>query len=355
MKQFDIKRFLTLACACAVMLVCALGITSCKTEKATVESIAVFVPGVVSGSPVYEMLVNGAEKAVADFNAKNHADGKNAVKCTIIEAGTNQSEWSGKLTALASSGEYTMILSSNPSLPDLVAPLTAQFPDVKFILMDAFLEGNSSVATVCYNQREQAFMAGYAAATVSASGMEYANAAHKIALVAAQEYPVMNDIIFPSYIEGARAAVPDTEVEFVVVGNWYDASKGMELADALYASGTDVILPIAGGASQGVISSAQKAGFYIAWFDDNGYSKAPGYVISSTTMAQDKMSYEMTTKYLEKTVKYGTAETVGIKEGYIAFVEDDPVYISSVPDDVRATIAKEYALIKNGDLLLPSP
>ena len=137
MKQFDIKQFLAFACAFVVLFGCTLGITSCKTEKAAAESIAVFVPGVVSGSPVYEMLVSGAEKAVADFNAKNHADGKNAVKCTVIEAGTNQSEWSGKLTALASSGEYTMILSSNPSLPDLVSPLTAQFPNVKFILMDA--------------------------------------------------------------------------------------------------------------------------------------------------------------------------------------------------------------------------
>ncbi len=355
MKQFDIKHLLTTLSACAALVVCTLSFTACKTEKATVESIAVFVPGVVSGSPVYEMLVSGAENAVADFNAKNHADGKNAVKCTIIEAGTNQSEWSSKLTALASSGEYTMILSSNPSLPDLVAPLTTQFPNVKFVLMDAYLEGNASVATVRYNQREQAFMAGYAAALVSASKMEYANEAHKIALVAAQEYPVMNNIILPSYIEGAKAAVLDTEVEFVVVGNWYDASKGMELSEALYNAGVDVILPIAGGASQGVISAAEKFGFYIAWFDDNGFAKAPGYVISSTTMAQDKMSYEMMTKYLDKSIKFGTAETVGIKEGYISFIEDDSLYISSVPDEVRAVTSKEYALIKNGELLLPSP
>ena len=67
------------------------------------------------------------------------------------------------------------------------------------------------------------------------------------------------------------------------------------------------------------------------------------------------MSYEMMTKYLDKSIKFGTAETVGIKEGYISFIEDDPLYISSVPDEVRAVTSKEYALIKNGELLLPSP
>ncbi|MCR4939546.1 MAG: BMP family ABC transporter substrate-binding protein [Treponemataceae bacterium] len=356
MNKFDIKQKSVLKALCFVLAASMLLFSACDAKKTdSAESIAVFVPGIVSGSPVYEMLVSGAENAVSDYNKKNKLDEKNSVKCTIIEAGTNQSEWSGKITALASSGEYSMILSSNPSLPDLVAPLTSQFPDVKFVLMDAFLEGNSSVAAVRYNQREQAFMAGYAAALVSASDMEYANDTHKIALVAAQEYPVMNNIIYPSYVEGAKAAVPDTQVDFVVVGNWYDASKGMELSDALFSAGTDVILPICGGASQGVIASAQKAGFYIAWFDDNGYSKAPGYVISSTAMAQDKMSYEMTTRYLEKTIKFGTSETVGIKEGYISFIEDDPVYISSVPESVRGEIAKEYALIKSGELLLPSP
>ena len=83
MKQFDIKHLLTTLSACATLVVCTLSFTACKTEKATVESIAVFVPGVVSGSPVYEMLVSGAENAVADFNAKNHADGKNAVNARL--------------------------------------------------------------------------------------------------------------------------------------------------------------------------------------------------------------------------------------------------------------------------------
>ena len=54
-------------------------------------TIAVFVPGVVSGSPVYEMLVAGTQKAVAEFPS---------AKVQVIEAGTNQAEWGDKLVSL---------------------------------------------------------------------------------------------------------------------------------------------------------------------------------------------------------------------------------------------------------------
>jgi simple sugar transport system substrate-binding protein len=34
-------------------------------------------------------------------------------------------------------------------------------------------------------------------------------------------------------------------------------------------------------------------------------------------------------------IQYGTAQTVGIKDGYIRFDFDDPLFISSLPLDIR--------------------
>lgn len=312
--------------------------------------IAVFVPGVVSGSPTYEMLAEGVTAAVNDWNVSN-ADDQASV--TVIEAGTNQAEWSGKLTAVAASGSYDLIISSNPSLPELVAPLTEQFPNLKFVILDAYLEGNAAIATVQYNQKEQAYMAGYAAgaATISTE-LAFANPEKKVALIAAQEYPAMNDIILPFFEEGAQDAAPGTTVEFRVVGNWYDASKGAEIARALYNEGVDVILPIAGGAGQGVIAAAQELGFYITWFDDNGFAQAPGYIISSTVLEQNRMAKEVTTDCLKGNTAFGTARTVGVREGYIRFVQDDPLYISTLPESERERIDAVYAKIKKGTLVL---
>lgn len=339
-----------------VFFACAF-LASCFNGKAKNSiSVAVFVPGIMADSPVYSMLAQGVQEGVAEYNEAMPEEKK--VKVTVLEAGTNQSEWAGKITALAASGLHDVIISSNPSLPDIVAPLTVQFPAQKFIILDAFHEGNQNIATVRYNQREQSYLTGYIAALVSASkndGLQYANPGHKIGLVAAQEYPVMNNIILPGFQEGAQAAVPGTTVDFRVVGNWYDATKGAELAKAMYKNGVDVILPICGGASQGVVSAAKELGFYITWFDDNGFIKAPGHIVSSSVMAQKRMAKEMVLDYLSGKTEFGKAKTVGIKEGYIDFVQDDDTYILTVPAEIREEMGKVVSSIKNGDLLLPSP
>lgn len=346
----------------AVLLIACLAFSGCTSKNnrassvSSRKSIAVFVPGVVSGSPVYEMLTEGVTSAVTDWNNTRASSGDTAegkASVTVIEAGTNQAEWSGKLTALAASGDYDLIISSNPSLPELCVPLTEQFPDLKFILLDAELAGNAAIETVQYNQWEQAYMAGYTAgvATVSTE-LQFANPDKKVALIAAQEYPVMNDIILPYFTKGVQAAAPGASVDFRVVGNWYDASKGAEIARSLYDEGVDVILPIAGGAGQGVIAAAQELGFYITWFDDNGFSQAPGLVISSTVMEQKRMASEVTKDYLEGNAAFGTARTVGVREGYVQFVQDDPLYIQSLPVKERELIDAVYTDIKNGYLVL---
>ncbi|EFW38358.1 BMP family ABC transporter substrate-binding protein [Treponema phagedenis] len=321
-------------------------IAGCAKENTNTEkmSIAVFVPGIRSESPIYAMLSNGVEKAVElarkDKNVELH----------ILEAGTNQAEWSTKLTGLAAEQKYDLIISSNPSLPEIIAPISKQFPNQKFLVFDAYAEGNSMLTTFRYNQREQAYIAGYLAAMVSKSSMQYANTEKKIGLIAGQEYPAMLNIILPGYLEGAKAVDPEFEVDFRIVGNWYDASKAAELADLMYKNGVDVIMPISGGANQGVIASAKNNGFYISWFDDNGYAKAPGYVVSSSAMEQEKLSYEKTLAFIQGSLEMGKAETFGIKEGYVRFVSDDDLYTSTVPAEIREKQAAMIERIQSGAL-----
>ncbi len=313
------------------------GLISCsKKAESNKTSIAVFVPGIVDGSPVYAMLVKGVQAAVEENSS--------SAEVFIMEAGTTQSEWPGKITALCAENKYDVIISSNPSLPDIVEPILQQFPNQKFILLDATKEGNNNIHTVCYNQYEQSYITGYIGGLMSKS--------HKMSLIAAQEYPVMNNIILPYFEKGAKAAENSTTVDFRIVGNWYDATKGAEIADAVAKTGVDVILPICGGASQGVITSAVNNGIYITWFDDNGFSKAPGTIISSSVMEQEKMSKMVTQEFLNGKTPWGTAKMVGIKEGFVDFVQDDPNYISTVPEDIRNEMKSIIDNIKNGSLVI---
>ncbi len=322
-----------------IIAACLSFFTGCS-KKSSERTIAVFVPGIIDNSPVYEMLVKGVNEAVEEFNSSQTVDA-NKVKLFVTEGDTNQSEWGNKILALAAEQKYEVIISSNPSLPDLVAPIIQQFPKQKFLLLDATMSANKNVRTVCYNQYEQAFLTGYIGGLMSKT--------HKMALIAAQEYPVMNNVLYPYFLKGGKAANSATTTEFRVVGNWYDATKGAELADAVYKNGVDVILPICGGASQGVITSAVNNGIYITWFDNNGFSKAPGTIISSSVMQQEAMSKNVTLEFLSGKTPWGQADMVGIKEGFVDFVQDDENYIKAVPEDVRNTMSSLLQAIKAGE------
>lgn len=332
---------------CAVSVLCLFSACEKENKKDEAKHVAVFLPGFRAGNAVYGMLADGAERAVN----KAAQAGMNA-EITVLEAGTNQAEWEGKLKALAAEEKYDLIISSNPSMPEIIKPILAEFPNQKFLLLDAFCENEPNIAAFRYNQREQAFTAGYIAGLVSMSKMKYANTEKKIGLIAGQEYPVMTNIIAPAYLEGARAVDKDFELDFRIVGNWYDSLKGAELAAAMHSAGCDVIMPICGGANQGVITAAKENGFYITWFDDNGYSKAAGFVIGSAAMQQEKLAFEKTTDFLNGTLVFGKSETLGMKDGFVNFITDDTEYISSVPEDIRNKQNEMLEKIMNEEIRL---
>ncbi|MFP3091182.1 BMP family ABC transporter substrate-binding protein [Treponema sp. TIM-1] len=308
----------------------------------TSKSIVVFIPGVMSGSPIYEMLAAGVNRAAAE---------QPGVTAQVIEGGFNQAEWEPRVSALAASGIYDLIVSSNPSLPAIAQSVSAKFPRQKFLLLDGEIWGNPNIYTLRYNQWEQAFMAGHIAALVTMSAKEGAGH-YRVGLVAGQEYPAMNNIILPGYLAGARSVDPSFTADFRVVGNWFDAGTGASLAADMFRGGTAVILCIAGGANEGVVQAAAEAGAKVVWFDTNGYGIRPGTVVGSSVLYQDKAAYEQTKRYLEGTLPFGEAEVVGVADGFVDFIEDDPHYITAVSPEIRAKQAELIRRIRSRDLPL---
>jgi len=343
-----------------LLLALSLGFTGCgngkqaeaeQVDPETAEQvreyrIAVYIPGVIAGSPLYGMLAEGVERAAEEYDF---------AEVKVVEGGFNQAEWQDRVTELAATGEYALIVSSNPALPEICEKVSSSFPDQKFLLLDGELEGNRSIHTFRYNQYEQAYLAGHMAGLVTTGGMPGAKEDLKIGLIAGQEYPDMNRSIRPGFLSGARRVNPNISLDFRVVGNWYDATKAQEMANSMIKAGVDVILPIAGGANQGVIKAAEESGIYLHWFDTNGYENSPGRVIGSTALLQEKAAYEKTKEAIEGTLSFGEAEVVGVADGWIMFLTEDPLYIEHVPEKLRRKQAELYEALRNGSLEIESP
>ncbi|MHC6203212.1 BMP family ABC transporter substrate-binding protein [Breznakiellaceae bacterium SP9] len=350
MRSFFYKSAVLSAVLCVSTLFTVFGLGGKEgAARGNEKQLAVFIPGVLSGSPIYEMLARGVQDAARDFSKANP---KSPAAVTVIEGAVNQAEWEPKITALAASGSYDLIVSSNPSLPAIVQGVSAKFPAQKFLLLDGELSGNPQVYSLRYNQREQAYVAGHIAALVTLEMNVSGEAPKQLGLIAAQEYPVMNTIIRPGFEEGAKAVDSDFSVEFRVVGNWFDAVKSAEIASELLRGGAQVLLSIAGSANDGVLRSAAIAGKKVVWFDTNGYAILPGTVIGSAVLRQDKASYEKTLLFLNGTLPFGKAEIVGIADGYVDFITDDPLYEQAVSEAVREKQLQLLNAFRSGSLRL---
>lgn len=333
------RRFLSLGVAVLAVLLAG-------PAFAAPVSLAIFVPGVAAGSPLYEQMVSGAQKAADEFSN---------LTVKVVEAGFNQAEWPEKMMSLAATGEYTYIMTSNPSMPFVCAEVAAAFPKQKFIFMDGYAPGNPQFYSLMYNQVEQGYMAGFIAGLVTKSSMKGATPDLKVGAIVAQEYPALTKEMIPGYTQGFQAVDPKITLDYRVIGNWWDANKGADLANSMMDAGVDVILSIAGGAGQGIIKAAQARGRYVVYFDSNAYAIAPGTIIGCATLDQERAVYETMKKAMQGTLAFGKADVVNAKAGYVDFADKDPLYYKNVPTSVTVKMADVMKRFRSGALSLAVP
>ena len=317
-----------------------------NAQAANQFKVAVFVPGVTAGSPLLEQLVEGVTKAVEEYSNAS---------LKVVEAGVNQAEFAEKLTSLVATGEYDLIVTSNPAMPFICADVGENFPGQKFLCGTGYLSGNPQIHSVFYNQFEEGYILGYLGGLITKSTMSGATSELKVGMIVGQQYPVMDKMIKPGFEKGLKAADPNITLDFRVVGNWYDANKAAALANSMMDAGVDVISTYAGGADQGTISSAKERGRYVLYFRSNKFELAPGTILGCSLLKQENALYERVKMAIEGKLTFGIAEIVGFKDGYVDFADKDPDYINNVPEDIRNKMEIVLKKMRSGELLFEVP
>ena len=308
-------------------------------------SIAVFVPGILEGSPTFEMMDSGVRKTAETAG----------IEVKTIEGGFDQASWGNQLMVLASEQRYGLIVTTNPAMTEISAAAAASFPDQEFLILDGSGLTGGAVTDLVYNHREQAFLIGYFAGLVTTSDeMEGSNTDLKVGMIVGQEYPQMMREILPGFEIGLHTVNPDIHLDFRVLGNLYDTGKAGELAAGLYADGVDVILTIAGAANPGVIAAAKENSAYVLWFDSDGSGFAPGTVLASAVIRQKKAAEEWIKIWIDGNLTIGESHRVGITEGYVDFPLDGKLFRKHVPESIRNEMENTVNRMKSGALSLRS-
>lgn len=314
---------------------------SSTITESSPRTILIYISGVLDGSPTYQAMADGAEKFVASHPS---------ITLKIYEAGFNQAEWEPQLTSLVASGKYDIVLTTNPSMPEICDNVSKKFPKQKFIVTDGSLAGNPNITTFEYDQYQQAKMLGYLAGLVTTSSMTGANSDKKIGFLVSQDYPLLTNSILPGYLDGAQMVDSAITMDKRTVGNWYDASKAAELTTAMIESGVDVMNLDIGSAAPGAIKSSVTKGTYITYSNIDNYAAAPGTIIGCGIVKQKALTKEILQEVISSTVQWGTATKLGVKEGYIDFVDDSTYYGEGLTESVKTQFNAFLSDVRSGKI-----
>lgn len=230
---------------------------------------------------------------------------------------------------------YDMIVCLGFSYVDLFHEVAPQFPDTKFIMIDAIAEGDN-IRSYMFEEHEGSYLAGALAAMVSETG--------KIGFMGGMENPLIKRFL-GGYEHGAKDINPDIEIEVAWVGAWNDAAKGKELTTVMYNKGADVVYAAAGGSGAGQIEAAKELGKWAIGVDSNQDHLAPDNMIGSMLKRVDNAVVDAALDILNGEFTAGTIY-LGIEEEGVGLSGLPPINSEIAVKNAGEDVYKKLAEIK---------
>lgn len=278
------------------------------------------------------------------------AEAELPVSVKIIELGYDRAKWQAGLADAADSG-YDVIIAGTFDMTSYIVELAPDYPEVKFIDFDDAPDFSacecSNVLAIQYTTAAAGYLAGYAAAKISTTGV--------LGTIIGMEFPTVTDFK-TGFDQGALAAKPDVTILNAVAGSFNDPAKGKEIALAQIGQGADVIFPIAGGTGIGSLQAVKDSGKLAVGVDSDqaaifaASDAAQADVIFTSVLKKVGHSLVLALQgTLDGTAPYGQGQLLGLKDGAVGIAKNE-WYEKLVPADVRAEVDALEAKIVAGEL-----
>jgi basic membrane protein A len=208
-----------------------------------------------------------------------------------------------------------LIVGVGFSQTQAIQKVAAEFPNVRFVLIDSIAKGNN-VNSILFREEEGSYLVGVAAAMASKS--------KKIGFVGGMDIPLIRAFSC-GYAQGAKATNPKVETFQNMVGTtsaaWNDPAKGGELARSQFERGVDVVFAVAGGSGMGTLQTAKEKGKLGIGVDSNQNYLHPGTMLTSMIKNVGNAVHDSFAQVQNGTWKPGVTYK-GLKEGGVDWVVD---------------------------------
>lgn len=317
---------------------------------------AIMLPGIEGENAIFQMIADGIRTACSDLGAPEPK---------VVEGGDQWTAYGKYLISLAEVGIYDVIFTTTDVMRYCVKQTHADYPDQKFVLIDADLVGYANqfdggvipdtVWGISFDLYQLGYLGGYFCGLVTQSDMERANSDLVVGLVFTDVYDAWEVDVKTGFTNGVKAAGEEIQIINSIIGDWVDPQKGADVTRALFAQGADIVYYTTGASAYGCVTEAEAQNKYAVADDNNAISLSPDTIIACTLVEGYQAAYDAAYGAITGTLEYGTGRTVGAAEGVISFTFDDPVTQATVPADILEKMEAAYQGLIDGTIDARAP
>lgn len=324
-------------------LVCAFMFVAASVQPAAAAKpvrVALVLAGFLGDKSFNDSAYEGLERAKADFG----------IEVKVMES-KNPADWESNVMAMAASG-YDLVLGCSTQIAELVAKHAAEFPKVKFGVIDGGVKA-PNVQSIVFAQNEGSFLAGAAAALFTQkTDIPNVNGKKIIGWVGGMDIPVLHDFLV-GYKQGAKFVDPDVKVLVSFAGTFNDPLKGKELTLAQYDQGADIVMNVASNTGNGILEAASETGKYAIGVDLNQDGIYPGRILTSMLKRVDMASYTLVKEVVEGTFEGNQVIEMGIATGGVSLTDMSVMKEAlgdKFPQDLLEEIQALTEKVKSGEI-----
>ena len=240
---------------------------------------------------------------------------------------------------------FNVVFGHGTEFEDAAEKVAEDYPDTIFCITSSDISQDPNVCSLQNLNNEQGFIAGVVAALATES--------KKVAAIGGMEIPSIQSYIM-GFEQGVEYVDNGTEALTAYTGDFSDATKVKEQANAFIEQGADIVSQDADEAGLGLFEAIKDApdGVYAIGAVKDQYGECPGKVLTSATnQISDGMKVA-----IEDYIKEGLEAKCykfGIKEGVIGLADYHDC-ADVLTDDEKQFVTDTMDKIANGEIEVKS-
>ncbi|HET7616243.1 MAG TPA: BMP family ABC transporter substrate-binding protein [Bacillales bacterium] len=214
-------------------------------------------------------------------------------------------------------GNYDLVYGIGYKMADAVRTIAKQNPDAKLAIVDSVVTKENgdmfpNVASITFKEQQGSFLVGVAAGLMTKTNKVGFIGGVKSAVISRFEY---------GFLAGVKAVNPDATIYDQYAASFADASKGEQIASAMYSKGADIIFAAAGATGNGVFTEAKnrtKNGkkVWVIGVDRDQFQEGMPENVTLTSMVKhvDNAVYKVSGQTMKGNFPGGKHVLLGLKE-----------------------------------------